>query len=240
MAEKDPEIQFKPLTDGLGFHPFADGLPYAPTSKSQTPTTGTGAVAAGRPQFVTQRAAPIAIHPTPVAPAIERIRKELEILSKEKISEPTFSRVPPAPVKTYSPQITVRYGIGYSLQRFFAYFIDSAFNLSICAAVLSTALLSADLESFALYNPQAIAIAGLFLFLCNWSLIAAQEVAFGTSLGKKIFGLKLNGTGTEVFVRAILFIPSLVFSGLGLWIAIFDSRKRCWHDRATQIQPEET
>ncbi len=239
MAEKDPEIHFKPLTDGLGFHPFADGLPYAPTSKSQTPATGTGAVAAGRPQFMTQRKTAITVNPAPIAPAIERIRKELETLSKEKTTEPTFSRVPPAPLKTYVPQITVRYGMGYSIQRFFAYVIDSAFNLSICAAVLSTALLSTEVEGFVFYNPQAIAIATLFLFLCNWSLIAAQEVAFGTSLGKKIFGLKLNGTGTEVFVRAILFIPSLIFSGLGLWIAIFDSRKRCWHDRATQIQPEE-
>ncbi|NDG84196.1 MAG: hypothetical protein EBX52_04055, partial [Proteobacteria bacterium] len=38
----------------MGFHPFSDGLPYAPESKARTPSTGTGAVAAGRPRFQTQ------------------------------------------------------------------------------------------------------------------------------------------------------------------------------------------
>jgi hypothetical protein len=48
------KIKFKPLHEGMGFHPFTDGLPYAPESKSKTPTTGTGATAAGRPQFATE------------------------------------------------------------------------------------------------------------------------------------------------------------------------------------------
>jgi hypothetical protein len=64
-------------------------------------------------------------------------------------------------------------------------------------------------------------------------------VAFGTTLGKRIFGMKLDGDGFSCFMRSILFIPSLVFGGLGLWIAIFDSRKRCWHDRVTKLQPEQ-
>ncbi|OFZ78496.1 MAG: hypothetical protein A2583_05405 [Bdellovibrionales bacterium RIFOXYD1_FULL_53_11] len=48
------EIKFVPLTDGLGFHPFSDGLPYAPVSKPRIPGTshGTGAVAAGKPVFL--------------------------------------------------------------------------------------------------------------------------------------------------------------------------------------------
>ena len=46
------KIQFKPLHEGMGFHPFSDGLPYAPESKSKY-SNGAGANAAGRPQFAT-------------------------------------------------------------------------------------------------------------------------------------------------------------------------------------------
>jgi hypothetical protein len=46
------KIQFKPLHEGMGFHPFSDGLPYAPESKSKY-ANGAGANAAGRPQFAT-------------------------------------------------------------------------------------------------------------------------------------------------------------------------------------------
>ena len=64
------KIQFKPLHEGMGFHPFSDGLPYAPASKTsasipqksqpnsqpQVSMNGTGAMAAGRPQFTTRTA----------------------------------------------------------------------------------------------------------------------------------------------------------------------------------------
>jgi hypothetical protein len=54
-------IEFKALTDGLGFHPFSNGLPYAPITPQGTPKpapkpnfeSGSGAYSAGRPTFVT-------------------------------------------------------------------------------------------------------------------------------------------------------------------------------------------
>ncbi len=170
-------------------------------------------------------------------PSIDRIRKELEVLAQARAKQNASQiSVVSTPVRAV-PQIK-SFGLGYSFTRAFAYLIDSAFNLSICATILSTALVSSDIEALGLYQLKPLLIAGMFLFLCNWSLITAQEVAFGTSLGKRIFGLKLEGTGMEVFMRAVLFIPSLLFSGLGILMAIFDSRKRCWHDQATQLQPE--
>src|SRR5579872_1378988 len=50
------EIQFKPLSDGLGFHPFANGLPYTPPAKTPRAERipvgmGTGAEVAGKPVF---------------------------------------------------------------------------------------------------------------------------------------------------------------------------------------------
>ena len=32
---REPELKFSPITEGLGFHPFSDGLPYAPVTKSR-------------------------------------------------------------------------------------------------------------------------------------------------------------------------------------------------------------
>src|ERR1700687_3561817 len=72
MEQGGKRIDFKPITQGLGFHPFSDGLPYAPVSKAAqrpqaTPHTplsremarelakefaaGAGAISAGQPGF---------------------------------------------------------------------------------------------------------------------------------------------------------------------------------------------
>ena len=242
----DREINFKPLTDGLGFHPFADGLPYAPASKS-TPTkpSGTGAVAAGRPQFaypagpgVTNRApTPTSVLPSmPIDGTAEKIRRELESIQAQRLDQ---ARAAAARKQDAQAQLVLHYGLDYSFQRAFAYLLDSAFNLSICASVLSTALLSTDLENLRDLSPLAVISVAVFLFACNWALLAAQEVAFGTTIGKRIFGLRLRGTGFECFVRALFFLPSLLFGGLGIGMSIFDGRKRCWHDRMTKLQPTE-
>lgn len=225
----DREINFKPLTDGLGFHPFADGLPYAPANKKPTSTTGTGAVSAGRPQFsypVTS-----AVRSTPVDVTAEKIRRELEAIQTQRNDQ---ARVMAARVQK---PIEVTYGYSYSFERIFAYLLDSAFNLSICASILSVALISTDLNSIQEISSAAMITVGVFLFICNWALLAAQEVAFGTTIGKRIFGLKLDGTGVQCLIRSLLFLPALLSCGLGILTAVFDSRKRCWHDRMTQIQP---
>ena len=50
---QDQDLEFKPLTEGLGFQPFSDGLPYAPLSKRGVPgaTLGSGATVAGPHRF---------------------------------------------------------------------------------------------------------------------------------------------------------------------------------------------
>jgi hypothetical protein len=250
--DREKEIRFEPLTDGLGFHPFADGLPYAPTSKkpsvsppSASPapardySAGAGAVSAGQPRF--------AYPGTPSAPRVqqpslpsvsvdttaERIRRELESIQSQRLENARKI------AHESRPMLEIRYGIGYSFERAFAFVLDSAFNLAVCASVLSTALLSTDLANLKTLSPIAATTVGIFLFLCNWALLASQEVAFGTTLGKRIFGMKLDGDGFACFMRSILFIPSLLLGGIGIWIAVFDSRKRCWHDRVTKLQPEQ-
>ncbi len=225
----EPEIKFKTLTDGLGFHPFEDGLPYAPTKKGFT--TGTGAVSAGKPQFAFPPAPQPQFRSSSIDAPAEKIRKELESIQNQRLEQ---ARVMAA--RKHVP-LEIHYGFSYSLIRVFAYLLDSAFNLSICASILSTALISTEIDTINNLNDPAIITIGVFLFICNWALLSAQEIAFGTTIGKKIFGLKLDGTGVQCLVRAVLFIPSLLFGGLGIFISVFDSKKRCWHDRLTQIQP---
>ncbi|MBS1962246.1 MAG: RDD family protein [Bdellovibrionales bacterium] len=258
-SSADQPVRFAPLTDGLGFHPFADGLPYAPAGKSANPSNaslpsapmGTGAVAAGRPQFVypspavtaaakvaSRATAPVPRLPTmgsSVDETVDRIRRELESIQHDRIDQ---ARANAAEVKALQSGLRHSHGLGYVFERSFAYILDSAFNLSVCASILSTALISTDLDNLnALSSGAMLTVAG-FLFLCNWALIAAQEVAFGTTIGKRIFGLRLDGNGFECFIRALFFLPSLFFGGLGLLVALFDARKRCWHDRMTKLQPE--
>lgn len=243
-------MRFQPLTDGLGFHPFADGLPYAPSAKTGAiPATGSGAVAAGRPQFVYPSPAVTAAAKTAsratlpnlptlgssVDETVDRIRRELESIQSDRIEN---ARAHSAEIQALQSGTRFSHGFGYAVERTFAFLLDSAFNLSVCASVLSTALLSTDLENLRALTPAATITVGAFLFLCNWALIAAQEVAFGTSIGKRIFGLSLDGNGYECFVRSLLFLPSLLFGGLGILIAAFDARKRCWHDRMAKFQPE--
>ena len=70
----DTPLSFKPLTEGLGFHPFSDGLPYAPLRKNRTPTTGGGAVAAGPPSFA---------RPTKLNQATQKAETDKPLLREE-------------------------------------------------------------------------------------------------------------------------------------------------------------
>lgn len=102
--KESEQLNFKAINSGLGFHPFSDGLPYAPVSKSPSkPGTsnqlghssssvlganllgGAGAVAAGPPQFAgTGTKASLGIKPgsksaprisVPVAPSVEAMNR---------------------------------------------------------------------------------------------------------------------------------------------------------------------
>jgi uncharacterized RDD family membrane protein YckC len=183
------------------------------------------------PALTTSTPLPKTIAASPADVTAERIRKELESIQNQRIEQ---ARANASAVRA---PLDIRYGLGYSFERAFAFLLDSAFNLSICASILSTALISTDIDRLETLTSGASIAVGIFLFLCNWALIAAQEVAFGTTIGKRIFGLRLNGSGLECFIRSVFFIFSLLFGGLGILMALFDSKKRCWHDRMTQLQP---
>lgn len=241
-TEKTPELDFRPLTQGLGFQPFSDGLPYAPIS--QTPTTrpnvpnisnGTGAIAAGAPTFV---------KPKPAAPAPSANLKVSVPVAKKA---PTVQSVLQTPLQTAQdiaatpdPKIAQpTYGLLYLVKRTLAYLIDSSINISLCVTALSFALLNQSIEPEILGNAGIWLITLSFIALFNWALITAQEIAFGTSFGKRLFRLAIHGPTSAIFLRAFFFIPSVAFCGVGLLWALVNRNKRCWHDLIVDLQPSE-
>lgn len=211
-------LKFTPVTDGLGFHPFANGLPYAPLSKTSSPSTGRGAVAAGPPQFVSA--------PRVSVPVVKRQ------------PNPVIAQAQPNPILI--KKIEPTFGFIYLFKRISAFTFDTAFNLTLCFGTLSAAMWKQELSFDLLFNPSVLFLSLLFLAAFNWSLITAQEILFRTTLGKRLFGLSLHPSSTAaVFLRAFFFVPSLAFCGFGILWAIFDRKKRCWHDLVVDLQPHE-
>jgi uncharacterized RDD family membrane protein YckC len=251
---KDIALNFQPITEGLGFHPFSDGLPYAPMGKTSTKvSTGSGAVVAG-PVSYAKTHSPVPSIPTqrPTALMAGASAAAAARSQAPRISVPVARPQVQAPQKTVQTPVTEpsatslldghheqRLGIVYLFKRLFAYLLDSAFNLALCAAALSGALWKQDLNPELLFSPSIVLISVLFLSFFNWAITTAQEVAFGTSIGKRVFGLALNGSTSAVFLRAFFFLPSIGFGGLGLLWSLFDRRKRCWHDMVVDLQPIE-
>lgn len=227
------KLKFKPLNKGLGFHPFSDGLPYA-----QNLNKGAGAVQAGPARF----AFPPAAAKSTVTTALRPV---------ESVSSAPRLPTPPLPVRQVgaasiaaspdpSPKIEIAsYGFFYLLKRVIAYSFDSVLNIGLCLGGLVFALYRMNMDLTQLGNVEIIFAGGMFLLLFNWALISAQEIAFHTSVGKKLMGLRVSGAPAAIFLRSFFFLISFAFLGLGLIWSLFDQRRRCWHDVAADIQPEE-
>lgn len=242
------EINFKAVHEGLGFHPFSDGLPYAPVSKRARerpfPGNGAGAQVAG---------------PVSVSPAITRPMPRVNVpvataaVAPSAASIPTSLGIPtsyrphagtPTPreaAKSAEPSTFQAPSLGmvYLSKRLMAYVLDTALNLSAVVAALSFVLVRNDVNPEALVSSGVVLLTAVFLAFFNWAVITAQEIAFGTSIGKRVFGLALQGSASAIFLRAFFFLPSVGFAGLGLLWALFNRERRCWHDVAVDLQPME-
>ncbi len=216
--EEGKKIQFKPMNSGLGFHPFSEGLPYTPISKvfpnhnpAQNPT---GAIPLAPPKFN---------WPQPQKTqkqALPQVKMSVipELSSKHKVSP---------------------FSIFYLAKRVLAYVLDMTTHFILGSLGLGIVFWRQNLEPDFLLQPGIFLLLLLFMLVFHWALTTAQEVTFGTSFGKKTFGLFLNGKPGALLWRAVLFIASVSFCGLGLLWAMFRKDKKCWHDVATQLQPLE-
>ncbi len=209
-------IQFKPLSEGLGF------------TKSEPPETpkpighGSGAVAAGRPKFVHPN-----INPTPMPAKPESFRPEFKIPTPEKVA-PTFTA-----------SIEVLYPISYSVKRFFAYAIDIIFNVCLCLTAFSILALRLGLSPQLIETDETLFLIAAFIAIFHWALVTSQEILFETTIGKRMFNLQIKASPSVLFLRSFAFLFSIIPMGLGLWMALFDSQKRCLHDRLADVQPSE-
>jgi uncharacterized RDD family membrane protein YckC len=166
----------------------------------------------------------------------------MPVVNKARISVPVVQPMAAAPEPIQSPlpaHLEQDFGVTYLFKRSMAFILDTLLNVGICAAAFSTVLWKQEVAPELLLNPSVIFVAALFMTIFNWALITAQEVAFETSIGKRVFGLGLHGSASTIFFRSLLFFPSVAFFGLGLFWALLDPKKRCWHDLVVHIQPVE-
>ncbi len=252
LPPERPSLQFKPLSQGLGFHPFSDGLPYAPVAqvaaKSARPqgaqTHPTQTRAAGRDLFGMPQAAPKSTGLGATAAGFARPVPTIHVPTAAPRS--SVARAPEmaplaasqAPLDS-GQEFGSSYSFFYSMKRTLAFALDQMVCSGLSMGTLALVFSSQHLSSLPMMNAAVLVGAVLFLAAMNWALLLFQEVAFGTSVGKRLMGLKLTGGAGTTFLRAMFFVPSVGFFGIGLLWAIFDSRRRCWHDLASGVQPEE-
>ena len=201
--QKEPEIKFKPLSSGLGFHSHSDGLPYAPSRKS----SGTGAVQAGSVRFIPDSK-----------------------LKFESVSVPQVE---------FFDSAEEKFTFGYLFKRAIAYLLDTVLNSMFCALAAVLVFWRLNLSFKSLLQLDLLILSVGFLLVFNWALIVAQEILFKTSIGKRSFGIFLDGNPSAILLRAVFFGVGLIFGGLGLWWAFFNKKKRCWHDFLVNSQPIE-
>lgn len=245
------EISFRPLSEGLGFHPFSDGLPYAPVSKGPRvsasigsnlqPTAapmGSGAVKAGPPQIAYRQPSPMRQDPAVPQISVPVAKQRLDF-GKPATSSLSDGKAQAQKKATARSSFVGAPGRFYLSKRFLAYFLDFALNTILCGIALIVFALEQDFGLEALFNTDIVIFVTLFVLVMNWVLITLQEVSFKTSIGKRTVGLKLAGGRVQCLLRAIFFLPSVALLGIGIFQSLFDPKKRCWHDRQTNLQPFE-
>lgn len=213
---QNEKISFKPIHEGMGFHPFSEGLPYAPQAKQESkpkPTApaissyGRGAVSAGAPSFATPKT------------TRQILQKNIQPVAAEK---------PKMPVnKTENNESILR-------KRFFAYLMDTVIHLGFWISINLVAIFAFHFElDMALLEKNWFGFALFFIF-SQWFFIAMQELLFENSLGKLFFGLEFKRNrnsffGSSLLLRSIVFILGALAAGLGFYFLP--------QDKIAEIQP---
>jgi hypothetical protein len=209
------KISFKPLHEGMGFHPFSDGLPYTPESKSKY-QNGSGATAAGRPQFATATAPSLSRNPVRTARQLQTLNAEAS--ARNTILNPSALETPSVrPAKTISSETTAMPESSLLRRRGFAYLLDSILHAGFWLGTNLTALFlfkfQIDAEILRDHFGQFIA----FLMFSQWMFIALQEVLFETTIGKAFFNLEFKRSHSSLFLRSIVFMLGALCLGAGFY-----------------------
>ncbi len=225
--EPQPEkerIRFRPISDGLGFHPFADGLPYAPASRTQLPPPPLSVPGAGQ---TAMGPLPLAPQPHIEAPSRPRPKTPPTAPREASVAQPVAASGP-----TQEPLIVSepRLGLGFMFKRTLAFVMDTVILSSLVSVFGVSAAILMNLDPSALLEPELlsleIAFGGAFL----WSLITAQEVVFSTTLGKRLFDLRVEGSLGSRILRSVFLPASLLLTPLNLIIGLIDRKQRLIHE----------
>jgi hypothetical protein len=212
MEEKS-KIHFKPLHEGMGFHPFSDGLPYAPESKSKY-SSGSGATSAGRPQFANPTLSGPALAPaTSSQPKVtarqlqeRNANAHIPITRHEPISRAPIAN--PAAEAKAGARVNIAPTIETSLirKRAFAYLLDTVIHAGFWLAVNLTALFFFKFQVDAEIVRDNFGQFLVFFLTSQWMFIALQEILFENSIGKVFFNLEFKRSHHSLFLRSIVFM----------------------------------
>jgi uncharacterized membrane protein YpjA len=79
------------------------------------------------------------------------------------------------------------------LRRLFAYVIDTIVHTAIAVGALAAVVWNQKMDLQLFSNTGVILVSAVFLVCFHWTLLAAQEIAFHTSFGKRMMGLAIPG-----------------------------------------------
>lgn len=212
------KIKFKPLHDGVGFHPFSEGLPYAPQSTtpkaevkpraaipSEYPkepkkdyTRGAGAMSAGTPTF-----------------AMPKTTRQMQ----QQNQKPLVS----IPISKPSPKAVAIQEQALLRKRFFAYLLDTVVHIGFWVSVNLLATFGFHIEIDGTLIEKNLFGFVMFFVFSQWLFIAMQEVLFETSVGKFFFGLEFKRNrnsffSSALFLRSLVFMVGMLAAGIGLYL----------------------
>lgn len=223
---KKDRLDFQAITKGLGFHP--------PRQKEELYSSLRNVLESASSSQAIQRIQQVPSLPgvpkTQIPSRPKEIKKETIVAAPEPASD-----VPVLETQPFQQSL----GHLYLCKRMFAFVLDCAFNTSLCFGALFLASTQLGIDPSRLWTMDMAPMLVAFLLFFNWSVIAAQEIAFYTSVGKKMMGLMIEGTPSALFLRAFFFWVSVGAAGLGLILALFHPKKRTLHDSLVDVQPIE-
>jgi hypothetical protein len=186
------KLIFKPLSEGLGFQPFSDGLPYENSTN------------------VTRTAAPSATLSS--APPLQAVPQQSIATEKQTLGEVSKKAQKPAAQQKARTMDQPDPGSGvFWIARFLGASLDAFISLILVLSSVIVVSANTDFDLLAILSEDASGVSQGIFFLSCYALVVVQDVFLGTSLGKRFFRLELTGGTQKVFFRSLL-LPFL-------WIA---------------------
>ncbi len=176
----------------------------------------------------------------PEAPKVIQPTRGLRDPFRESARPSTTDAVAPEPlwISTSIPKLKISEAapLSESVQirdRVFAFLVDTGLisGLFLLGLFLTTPVVRHS--SFWFARPELLLLTALFVFMFQWTAMTAQEILMSSTIGKRLFALRIEGTPIQILIRALLFIPSFLLVGTGLIWALFEKHHLCWHDRAS-------